>query len=124
MILVDTSVWIDHLHRAEPELVRNLNTGNVLMHSMVIGEVACGNLPNRTGTLQRLNVLPGIDELDNDEVLSLIEERELMERGIGLVDAHLVGSVLNHIDAVLWTRDKRLRRVAEDLEIAYPEKRP
>ena len=124
MILVDTSVWIDHLRHTEPELARNLNTGNVLMHSMVIGEVACGNLPNRTGTLQRLNGLPGIDELDNDEVLLLIQERELMGRGIGLVDVHLVGSVLNHTDAVLWTRDKRLRRVAEDLEIAYPEKRP
>ena len=119
MILVDTSVWIDHLRGAEHTLVRNLEAGNVLTHSMVIGEIACGNLPDRSGTLRRMNTLPRIEELTHTEVLSLIESRGLMGQGIGFVDAHLICSVFKRNGAMLWTRDKQLRRIAEDVGVAF-----
>ena len=119
MILVDTTVWVDHLRGDESELRELLDAGRVLMHSMVVGELACGTLPNRAEFIRRLNSLPAIDESVHSEVLSMIDSRKLMGRGIGYVDAHLVRSVLNRDGAVLWTRDRRLRQVAEDLGIAY-----
>ena len=116
---MDTSVWIDHLRSADSELPKLLHAGNVLTHSMIIGELACGNLPKRMEFLQRLNSLPAIEELAHAEVLSMIDSRKLMGRGIGFVDAHLICSVLSRDRAALWTRDRRLRRVTEDLGVAY-----
>lgn len=124
MILVDTSIWVDHLRKPESELSKHLVTGNVLMHPMIIGEIACGNLPSRTETLQNLSALPGIGAQDDQKVLSLIDSRLLMGRGIGYIDAHLICSVLNRRGTSLWTRDRRLKQVAEELGVAYPEKRP
>lgn len=119
MILVDTSVWIDHFRSPEPHLREFLTAGRVLTHSMVIGEIACGNLPNRRETLHRLESLSKIVESDHRDVLQLIEGRRLMGRGIGFVDAHLVCSVLSRSGASLWTRDRRLKQIADDLEIAF-----
>ena len=122
MILVDTPVWIDHLRASEANLHRNLTGGNVLTHSMVIGEIALGHLPDRRQTLQKLNALPRIRELNHGEVLSLIERKQLMGRGIGFVDAHLICSVLEHSGTQLWTRDKRLKKAAESFGVAFPER--
>ena len=119
MILVDTSVWIDHLRRTETGLVRSLHEKRVLTHLMVIGELACGNLPNRAETLHSLGTLPRIDKLDHEEVLSFIDSRGFVGRGIGYIDAHLIGSVLKCGRTLLWTRDRRLGKVAEDLGVAY-----
>lgn len=117
MILVDTSVWVDHLRHADPAMQRNLAT-----HPMVVGELACGDLSRRKETLVRLRALPQVKVLDDDAVLTLIESRGLMGRGIGFVDAHLLGAVLaGPIDTQLWTRDKRLHAVAETLGVAYFE---
>ena len=122
MILVDTSVWVDHLRRADPTMQRNLVTGNVATHPMVIGELACGNLLRRKETLIRLRALPQVKALDDDAVLTLIESKGLMGRGIGFVDAHLLGAVLaGPTDTQLWTRDKRLHAVAGTLGVAYFE---
>jgi len=104
MILVDTSVWVDHLRKQEPLLTKHLLDGNVVMHSSIIGELACGNLMNREARLRDWRALPPIGELQNGEVLALIEARKLMGRGIGLVDAHILGAVLNQTNTVLWTR--------------------
>ena len=119
MILVDTSVWIDDIRRPSRELRERVEAGEVLSHHMVIGELACGNLPDRSGFLGRLRELPTIPGLTSEDVLALIEEHVWMGRGIGYVDANLLGSVLGYDDASLWTLDKRLNAIAVDLGIAH-----
>ena len=119
MILVDTSVWIDHMRSPIPALIAHLRNGNVLCHEMVIGELACGNLRSRETALSDLKALPLAATLTGAEVLDLIENRELMGRGIGYVDVNLIVTTLADGGATLWTTDRRLRRVAEDLGIAH-----
>ena len=111
MILVDTSVWIDHLRRGNADLAAALDHDLVVCHPFVIGELACGNLANRTGVLALLAKLPAVPVATDAEVLLLIERRQLMGRGLGYVDAHLLASAA--IGAVtLWTLDQRLAQVA------------
>ena len=92
MILADTSVWIDHLRLGEPGLVSLLNDMQVVAHPKVIGEVACGNLRNRDEVLDLLGALPAIPAATDEEVLFFIEQRQVMGRGIGYVDAHLLAA--------------------------------
>ena len=119
MILVDTSVWIDHLRHPIQSLKAALGARAVLSHEMVIGELACGNLPNRSLVLDDLESLPAIAPASAKDVLALIEARGLMGRGIGYVDANLLGSVLACSGAALWTHDVRLARIAEELDVAH-----
>lgn len=119
MILVDTSVWVDHLRDGTPALAAALEQGRVLMHPFVLGELACGNLKNRGEVLQLLGELPAASMATDPEALDFIERRALMGRGIGYVDVHLLASVALAGTAQLWTRDKRLAAVAADLELAY-----
>ena len=119
MILVDTSVWVDHLHAGAPALAVALEQGSVLMHPFVLGELACGNLKNRGEVLRLLGELPAAPMATDPEALNYIERRALMGRGIGYVDVHLLASVALAGTAQLWTRDKRLAAVAADLELAY-----
>lgn len=121
MILVDTSVWIDHMRRPIRELDMQLRAREILCHDMVIGELACGNLRDRESTLRRLHALPVVGMLTSADILELIEVRAWMGRGIGYVDANLLGSVLAHEGASLWTRDRRLRQIAEEIDIAHTE---
>lgn len=121
MILVDTSVWIDHLRQGDPSLVTILEAGRVLMHPFVVGELACGNLNRRAEVLMLLRELPPAPVATDDEVLEFIERRGLMGRGIGYVDVHLLASVALAGGAGLWTRDKRLAAVASELALAVPE---
>lgn len=118
MILVDTSVWVDHFRRNVPELADALERGDVLMHPFVIGELACGNLKDRREVLGLLAALPAAVVATNEETLDFIEGRKLMGKGIGYIDAHLLASVTLTVDARLWTRDKRLGAVAADLRLA------
>lgn len=122
MILVDTSVWIEHLRRGLAGLMAALDQGNVLTHPFVIGELACGNLKNRDELLRLLGDLPRAPVATDTEVLAFIERRALMGRGIGYIDAHLLASVTLDRSARLWTRDKRLAAVAGDLKLAYGER--
>lgn len=119
MILVDSSVWIDHLRAGEPGLAELLNTARVLAHPFVIGELACGNLMNRKAVLSLLQDLPAVPVATDDEVLFFIERHSLMARGIGYVDAHLLSAVSLAGSAWLWTRDKRLYAVAESMNLAF-----
>ena len=119
MILVDTSVWIDHMHQPNRTLSAHLEERDVLCHEMVIGELACGNLRARESTLRDLKALPLAETLTATEVVELIEDRRLMGRGVGYVDASLIGSVLADGGATLWTSDLKLRRVAKELGIAH-----
>lgn len=114
MILADTSVWGDHLRHTDPAMQRNVAT-----HPMVVGELAWGNLSRRKETLVRLRALPQVKALDDDAVLTLIESTGLMGRGVGFVDVHLIAAVLNQPGRMLWTRDRRLHEIAEDLDVAY-----
>jgi predicted nucleic acid-binding protein len=121
MILVDTSVWVDHLRDGTPALAAALEQGRVLTHPFVLGELACGNLKNRGEVLQLLGELPAAPMATDPEALDFIERRALMGRGIGYVDVHLLASVALAGTSQLWTRDKRLAAVAADLELAYAE---
>jgi len=121
MILVDTSVWVDHLRDGTPALAAALEKGRVLTHPFVLGELACGNLKNRGEVLQLLGELPAAPMATDPEALDFIERRALMGRGIGYVDVHLLASVALAGTSQLWTRDKRLAAVAADLELAYAE---
>lgn len=118
MILVDTSVWIAHMRQRVPELVEQLATGNVVMHPMVLGELACGNIGSRREHLRDWALLPRLEEASHEEVLSLIETRQLMGRGMGFVDVHLLCAVLSH-GVQLWTRDVRLREASVECGIAF-----
>jgi predicted nucleic acid-binding protein len=121
MILVDTSVWVDHLRDGAPALAAALEQGGVLMHPFVLGELACGNLKNRGEVLRLMGDLPAAPLATDPEALNYIERRALMGRGIGYVDVHLLASVALAGAARLWTRDKRLAAVAADLKLAYAE---
>jgi predicted nucleic acid-binding protein len=121
VILVDTSVWIDHLRSGEPVLATALEGGRVLMHPFVRGELACGNLKNRAEVLQLLEDLPAAPTATDPEVLGMIERRYLMGRGIGYIGVHLLASTALADLGRLWTRDSRLAAVAVELELAFDE---
>lgn len=119
MILVDTSVWIDHLRSGEPALANALERGQVLMHPFVLGELACGNLQNREEVLGLLGDLPAAPTATDPEVLGLIERHNLMGRGIGYIDVHLLASAALSDLGRLWTRDRRLAAAATDLKLTF-----
>ena len=121
MILVDTSVWVDHLRQGVLGLVDLLERSAVAMHPFVVGEIACGSLRNRQSMLELLQDLPAAVVADSDEVLQFIQRHALHGKGIGYVDAHLLASVALSEGASLWTRDQRLRRLAVALGCAFPE---
>jgi hypothetical protein len=116
--LVDTSVWVDHLRASDPVLSRLLDTGEVLGHRFVTGEIALGNLRQRDVVLSALRELPQAIVASHDEVLDFIERRALFGYGIGYVDAHLLAAVRLSAGGRLWTRDRRLRAVATQLGLA------
>lgn len=116
MILVDTSVWIEHLQKGNERLRSLLYDEQVLCHPFVIGELACGSLQNRQGILGMLRSLPEARFAQHEEVLSFLERRHLYRRGLGWVDAHLLASVLL-TGCALWTFDKPLQRAAAALNI-------
>lgn len=119
MILADTSVWIEHLRVGSAELAARLVHGEIVVHSFVIGELACGTLPHRHEVLDLLGRLPAAIQATDAEVLAFIERAELPGRGIGYVDAHLLASARLGHDTRLWTRDRRLAAVAVELHLAH-----
>ena len=120
MILVDTSVWVEHLRHGLPRLATLLQEGEVMIHPWVIGELACGNLRNRRQVLELLLGLPMATVASDTEVLLLIERELLMGRGIGCIDAHLLASGrLSHCR--LWTQDRRLAAVALEQGLTMQE---
>ncbi|HLA24749.1 MAG TPA: PIN domain-containing protein [bacterium] len=116
MILVDTSVWIDHLRVGNPRLASLLQDALVLTHPFVIGELACGRLENREQVLTFLRVLPTAQLAEHNEVLGFVERHRLYGRAIGWIDAHLLASARLSA-AALWTLDRPLHRVAISLRL-------
>ena len=120
MILADTSVWVDHLRRSNPELIELLDAGEILTHPFVIGEVAMGNLPRRATFLDAMRKLHRALSATDHEAVSLMESERLYGLGIGFVDLHLLASTRLTAAATLWTRDRRLRDIAARLGIGEP----
>lgn len=118
MILVDASVWVDHLRRNNAALVELLNGGRVLVHPFVIGEVALGQMRQREVILAALLDLPRAQVATAEEVMTFIERHNLYGRGVGYVDVHLLAAARLTTDATLWTNDQRLHVVADALGLA------
>jgi len=118
VILVDTSVWIDHFRRGDSVLSDLLTSARILVHPLVIGELALGNLRQRAIILDALQDLPRAHVATDAEVLQLIARHALYGRGIGYIDAHLLAAARLTPDTLLWTRDKCLRAVAEQLDLS------
>ncbi len=121
MILVDTSVWVDHLRSGDAQLEDLLERQQVVTHAFVVGEIACGSLKKRASVFELLADLPTAVVAEAEEVLGFIERHALFGKGIGYVDAHLIASVALTEDAKLWTRDKRLLAVAQKLGCAFQD---
>jgi predicted nucleic acid-binding protein len=118
MILADTSIWVGHFRRSDLRLARFLDSGDVVMHPFVIGELALGYVPRIAEMLEDLRTLPMAIVADSDEVLKFIVHRKLSGSGIGFVDAHLLAAAALAKETLLWTRDKRLHIVAQSLSLA------
>ena len=119
MILVDTSVWVDHLRHGDPKLTQELESGLVLSHPFVIGELACGDLRDRARVLAALESLPQSPQATQAEALSFLHRHKLHGCGIGWIDVHLLAATALAAGSSLWTRDKRLIAVAEGLGLNH-----
>lgn len=121
LILVDTSVWVDHIRRADPQLDDLVRTRRCVMHPFVLGEIALGNLPNWATRIVRLQALPSVDPAPGNILFETIKRLELQGSGLGFVDAHLLAVVSNRADLKLWSRDKRLAAAAEAIDAGWKE---
>lgn len=117
MILADSSVWIDHFRQGDRALAELLETQAIVIHPFVIGELALGNLRQREMILDDLRALPQAQVATDPEVLDFIARHGLAGQGIGHIDAHLLAASRLTPDCLLWTRDKRLRAVAERMAL-------
>lgn len=119
MILVDTSVWVDHLRSGDKALAGLLEAGMVLTHPFVVVELALGNLRQREIVMSALSGLPCASVATDEEILHFIDHHALFGRGVGYVDVHLLAGARLTGGAALWTNDKRLRGIAAELELAF-----
>lgn len=118
MVLVDTSVWVAHLRAGAIGLEALLNEGHVVCHPFIVGEIACGNLRNRSEILSLLQALPAAVQAKHEEVMQFIENDNLMGKGLGYIDMHLLASA-RLTKVPLWTLDKKLNEVSSKLGLAY-----
>ena len=118
MVLVDTSAWVAHLRDGAIGLEALLNEGQVICHPFIVGELACGNLKNRSEILSLLRALPVAIHAEHEEVMQFIENYSLMGKGLGYIDMHLLASaILTKVP--LWTLDKKLNDISSKLRLAY-----
>ena len=117
MILVDTSVWVNHLRAADSRLAELLEDGQVLCHPFVVGELACGNLRRRAEVLALLADLPQLPALATEDVMGFVDGHRLMGKGLGWIDVHLLAAAVASRET-LWTKDRRLADAANRLGVA------
>jgi predicted nucleic acid-binding protein len=119
MVLVDTSVWVEHLRSGKVGLESLLNDGDVVCHAFITGELACVNLTNRSEILSLLQALPLANHAEHEEALHFIDKYSLMGKGLGYIDMHLLASaMMTHVP--IWTLDKKLKEVSSMLGLDYP----
>lgn len=118
MVLLDSSVWIDHLRKADPTVASLLEEHAVFCHPFVIGEIACGSLARRPLVVSTLSKLPRVTVAEHQEVLSYIETHKLFSLGLSFIDIHLLASCTLSF-ACIWTRDRRLNEAASSLGLSY-----
>lgn len=118
MILIDTSIWVDHLRIGDELLQDLLDKDQVLAHPFVIGELGLGSIPQRVATLQQLHRLPSATVARHDDVMRLVDQQRLYGSGLSYIDVHLLAAARLTPGASLWSRDKRLSAAAEKLSIA------
>ncbi len=118
-ILIDTSVWIDHFRRSNESLANLMALDRILIHPMIIGEIACGTPPNRSKTINDLALFVQVRQATVNEVVSFIEREQLFGLGCGFVDLSLLASTILTPNARLWSMDKRLRSLAAKFKVAY-----
>jgi len=121
MVLVDTSVWVSHLRKGNSNLERLLNDCDVICHPFIIGELSCGNLKNRSEILTLLQALPMATQVEHEEVMHFIENKQLMGKGIGYVDVHLIASAVL-TDVPIWTLDKTLNEISTKLGLSFDKR--
>jgi len=118
MVLVDTSVWVAHFREKNEGLALLLNSSQVFCHPLVVGELACGNLKQRSEILSLLRALPSVVVAEHDEVIDFIENQSLMGKGLGFIDMHLIASALmSRVN--LWTFDRKMNQFAALLGLAH-----
>jgi len=118
MVLVDTSVWVAHLRQGAIGLEALLHEGLVVCHPFIIGELACGNIKNRSEILVLLQALPQAFLAEHEEIMQFIEHFHLMGKGLGYLDMHLLASALL-TRVPLWTLDQKLNKEATKLGLAH-----
>ena len=118
MVLVDTSIWVSHLRHGNSRLQKLLEEGGVASHPFIIGELACGNISNRTEILSLMQSLPMLDAIEPEELLLFIEHHKVMGAGLGFVDVHLMAAALL-AGIPLWTQDKKFKQACSRLSIDF-----
>ena len=118
MVLVDTSIWVEHLRAGHSGLEALLEEGKVACHELIIGELACGFIKNRSEILALLKALPSVIEAEHDEAMRFIDRHRLMGKGLGFIDVHLMASAVLS-DTSLWTLDEMLKVESSRLGIAF-----
>ena len=118
MVLVDSSIWVTHLRQGSQKLEKLLMDAEVMCHPFIIGELACGNLKNRSEIISLLQSLPMASTINSDELLIFIGINQLTGKGIGYVDIHLLASA-RLTGVPLWTANKKLKSAANQLELAF-----
>ncbi len=118
MVLVDTSVWVSHLRNGNAKLADLLNNGDVVCHPFIVGELACGNLKNGAEILSLLQALPISIEAEHDEVMTFIENNQLMGKGLGYIDVHLLAAA-SLTEVPIWTIDKKLNAVSQEMGLNF-----
>ena len=121
MVLVDTSVWVAHFRETHAGLVGLLNDGEVACHPFIVGELACGNLKNRTIILSLLEALPMTSLVEHEEVIAFVESHDLTGGGLGYVDIHLLASAVL-AGFSIWTFDKKLGQAADMLHCKHQQR--
>lgn len=122
-VVVDTSVWVDHFRQHSDALVGLLAQDRVMVHPLVLGEIACGSPPQRSQTLADLETLQQPQQASLREVMAFIDRERLFGLGCGWIDLNLLASTLMTPGARLWTLDKRLAALAERMAVSHPAAR-
>lgn len=117
MILADTSIWVDYLRSANPEMEQRLADGRIVIHPFIVADIALGSLRNRRKVMNGMEALLEVRVAQLSEVRHMIEAHSLYSKGIGLTDVHLIASCLLTPGTQLWTRDSAMEKTARGLGI-------